>query len=106
MSGTDRNRQLRGRNHQDSQRPLRRNAMRMTSVMLCVLAAILQLSACGAAPPSPGLRLAIAGDPSAFDPLKNSDENSGVVMALTGGTLLRIDPLTDEVHPELAESWT
>jgi peptide/nickel transport system substrate-binding protein len=80
--------------------------MRRTSLALCLLAALLQLTACGVAPSSPGLRLSIAGDPSSFDPLQNSDENSGVVLALTGGTLLRIDPLTDEVHPELAQSWT
>lgn len=73
---------------------------------LSLLAAMLLLTACGVTPSSSGLRLSIAGDPPAFDPLQNSDENSGVVMALTGGTLLRIDPLTDEVHPELAESWT
>ena len=67
---------------------------------------MLQLAACGAAPSISSLRFSIAGDPSSFDPLQNSDENSGVVLALTGGTLLRIDPLTDQVHPELAESWT
>jgi peptide/nickel transport system substrate-binding protein len=71
-----------------------------------VLAGLLQLTACGVTPSNSGLRLSITGDPSSFDPLQNSDENSGVVLALTGGTLLRIDPLTDEVHPELAESWT
>ena len=80
--------------------------MRRTAVALCLLAAILQLSGCGVAPSRPGLRLSIAGDPFSFDPLQNSDENSGVVLALTGGTLLRIDPLTDQVRPELAESWT
>jgi peptide/nickel transport system substrate-binding protein len=80
--------------------------MRKTSQALCLLAVMLQLSGCSVAPSRLGLRLSIAGDPSAFDPLRNSDENSGVVLALTGGTLLRIDPLTDEVHPELAESWT
>ncbi len=77
-----------------------------TPVALCLLAALLQLTACGVAPANSGLRFSIPGDPSSFDPLQNSDENSGVVLAMTGGTLLRIDPLTDEVHPELAESWT
>lgn len=52
------------------------------------------------------LRLCIAGDPRTFDPLQESDENSGVVFYLTGGTLLRIDRVSDQVRPELAESWT
>ncbi len=53
-----------------------------------------------------GLKLCIAGDPDTFDPVQEADENSGVVLYLTGGTLLRIDPVTDVVRPELAESWT
>jgi peptide/nickel transport system substrate-binding protein len=79
--------------------------MRTTSAAL-LLAVLLQLAACGVAPSNTGLRLSISADPSTFDPLHESDENSGVVLALTGGTLLRIDSLTDEVQPELAQSWT
>jgi peptide/nickel transport system substrate-binding protein len=52
------------------------------------------------------LRLSITGDPKTFDPLQVSDENSEIVRYLTGATLLRIDRVTDEVRPELAESWT
>src|SRR5580704_6846985 len=58
------------------------------------------------ASPSGELRLAIAGDPKTFDPLQVTDENSEIVRYLTGGTLLRIDRATDQVRPELAESWT
>jgi len=67
---------------------------------------LLQLAACGVAPSNNALRLSIPGDPATFDPLRESDENSGVVLALTGGRLLHIDAITNEVQPELAESWT
>jgi peptide/nickel transport system substrate-binding protein len=80
--------------------------MKTTSVALVLLA----VAACGVSPSTSGsagaLRLCIAGDPNTFDPLQESDENSGIVFYLTGGTLLRIDRVTDEVRPELAESWT
>jgi peptide/nickel transport system substrate-binding protein len=52
------------------------------------------------------LRLSITGDPKTFDPLQVTDENSEIVRYLTGATLLRIDRVTDEVRPELAESWS
>jgi peptide/nickel transport system substrate-binding protein len=52
------------------------------------------------------LRLSIAGDPKTFDPVQVTDENSGIVRYLTGATLLRIDRVTDEIRPELAESWS
>jgi peptide/nickel transport system substrate-binding protein len=52
------------------------------------------------------LRFSITGDPKTFDPLQVTDENSEIVRYLTGATLLRIDRVTDEVRPELAESWS
>src|SRR5580693_3951646 len=52
------------------------------------------------------LRLCITGDPKTFDPLQVNDENSEIVRYLTGATLVRIDRVTDQVRPELAESWT
>jgi peptide/nickel transport system substrate-binding protein len=58
------------------------------------------------APRPAELHLAIAGDPKTFNPLQVTDENSEIVRYLTGGTLLRIDRVTDQVRPELAESWT
>ena len=51
------------------------------------------------------LRLSITGDPKTFDPLQVTEENSEIVRYLTGATLLRIDRVTDEVRPELAEAW-
>jgi peptide/nickel transport system substrate-binding protein len=80
--------------------------MKTAFVALLTGAALVWCAACRTASPASGLKLSIAGDPNTFDPIQESDENSGVVLYLTGGTLLRIDPVTDRVRPELAESWT
>jgi peptide/nickel transport system substrate-binding protein len=55
---------------------------------------------------SAGLRLSLGGDPKTFNPLQITDENSEIVRWLTGATLVRIDRVSGEVRPELAESWT
>jgi peptide/nickel transport system substrate-binding protein len=52
------------------------------------------------------LRLSLSGDPKSFDALHVSDENSEIVRYLTGGVLARINRTTDQVEPELAESWS
>ncbi|HXE64971.1 MAG TPA: ABC transporter substrate-binding protein [Bryobacteraceae bacterium] len=52
------------------------------------------------------LRLSLTGDPKTFDALQITDENSEVVRWLTGATLLRVDRVSGEVRPELAESWS
>lgn len=80
--------------------------MKTLSVALIAGVVMLGCGACRTAPSASGLRLCIGGDPHTFDPIQESDEYSGVVLYLTGGTLLRIDPVTDIVRPELAESWT
>jgi len=80
--------------------------MKTASVALLAGALLACCAACRTASSTSGLKLSIAGDPNTFDPIQESDENSGVILYLTGGTLLRIDPVTDQVRPELAESWT
>jgi peptide/nickel transport system substrate-binding protein len=82
--------------------------MNRTSTLTALLFAA---AACGKASsiptPRPAeLRLTLAGDPKTFNPLQVIDENSEIVRYLTGDTLLRIDRVTDQVRPELAESWT
>ena len=78
-------------------------AMNMKSTLTLLLFA---LATCTGASAAGELRLCLAGDPKTFDPLQSTDENSDVVRYLTGATLLRIDRVTDEVRPELAESWS
>src|ERR1035438_9512424 len=78
-------------------------AMNMKSTLTLLLFA---LATCTGASAAGELRLCLAGDPKTFDPLQITDENSEIVRYLTGATLLRIDRVTDQVRPELAESWT
>ena len=51
------------------------------------------------------LRFCLPGDPKTFDALHVSDQRSEVIRYLTGGVLVRINRTTDELQPELAESW-
>ena len=51
------------------------------------------------------LRFAIAGDPRSFDPLHIEDSNTEMVKYLTAGVLVRVNRATDQVQPELAETW-
>ena len=78
-------------------------AMNTKSTLTLLLFA---LASCSEAYATGELRLCIAGDPKTFDPLQVTDENSEIVRYLTGGTLLRIDRISDEIQPELAESWS
>jgi peptide/nickel transport system substrate-binding protein len=72
-----------------------------TLSLLLVCAAIF-----GEASPRADLRLCISDEPKTFDPLQVTDESSEIVRYLTGGTLVRVDRVTDELHAELAQSWT
>jgi peptide/nickel transport system substrate-binding protein len=51
------------------------------------------------------LRFAIAGDPRTFDPLHVEESNSETIRYLTAGVLVRVNRLTDQIQPELAERW-
>jgi len=51
------------------------------------------------------LHFCIRSDPKTFDPFRVEDENSEVVRYLTGGVLLRVNRVTQQLVPELAESW-
>ena len=44
-------------------------------------------------------------EPKTFDPLLVDDEASLSIRYLTGGGLVRINRHTQELEPELAESW-
>jgi peptide/nickel transport system substrate-binding protein len=51
------------------------------------------------------LRLCLPSEPRTFDPLKVSEQSSEIVRYLTGGVLVRVNRVTDQLQPELAESW-
>jgi len=60
-----------------------------------------------AAPRLPGeLAWTIGYDPKTFDPAKVDDQESELVRYLTAGVLLRFNRSTQQVEPQLAESWT
>ncbi|MFZ0310177.1 MAG: ABC transporter substrate-binding protein [Candidatus Sulfotelmatobacter sp.] len=51
------------------------------------------------------LRFCLRTEPKTFDPLKVEDESSAAVRYLTGGVLVRVNRQTQELEPELAQSW-
>jgi len=51
------------------------------------------------------LRLCLRTDPKTFDPLLAAEEASERVRYLTGGVLIRFNRVTQELQPELAQSW-
>jgi peptide/nickel transport system substrate-binding protein len=51
------------------------------------------------------LRFSLPADPKTFDALHVSDQPSEVIRYLTGGVLLRVNRATDQLQPELADSW-
>jgi peptide/nickel transport system substrate-binding protein len=51
------------------------------------------------------LRFCLRSDPKTFNPLLVDDEPSETVRYLTGGVLIRVNRLTQELEPDLATSW-
>jgi peptide/nickel transport system substrate-binding protein len=80
-------------------------------LLLCAAIALASLApgiaAAQAAPRQPGeLAWTIGYDPKTFDPAKVDDQESELVRYLTAGVLLRFNRLTQQVEPQLAQSWT
>jgi peptide/nickel transport system substrate-binding protein len=51
------------------------------------------------------LRFCLRADPKTFDPFLVEDEPSEAIRYLTGGVLLRVNRVTQQLGPELAASW-
>jgi peptide/nickel transport system substrate-binding protein len=51
------------------------------------------------------LRFCLRSEPKTFDPLKVEDDASESIRYLTGGVLVRMNRLTQELEPGLAQSW-
>ena len=51
------------------------------------------------------LRFCLRSEPKTFDPLLVDDDASLSIRYLTGGVLVRVNRHTQELEPELAESW-
>jgi peptide/nickel transport system substrate-binding protein len=54
---------------------------------------------------APELRFCLRNEPKTFDPALVEDEASEAIRYLTGGVLMRVNRLTQELEPELAVSW-
>lgn len=51
------------------------------------------------------LRLCLHNEPKTFDPLKVDDDAAVSIRYLTGGVLVRLNRQTQQLEPELAQSW-
>jgi peptide/nickel transport system substrate-binding protein len=69
------------------------------AALLCVLAEVAVAQGGGE------LRFCLHSEPKTFDPLKVEDEASGSIRYLTGGVLVRLNRQTQQLEPELAQSW-
>ena len=78
--------------------------MRKHFVSLALLYSLVALSTAGAQSASE-LHFCLHSEPKTFDPLKVEDEASLTVRYLTGGVLMRVNRKTQNIEPELAESW-
>lgn len=55
--------------------------------------------------PGGELRFTMRVEPKTFNPLQAADEGSELVRYLTGGVLIRLNRLSQELDPELASRW-
>jgi peptide/nickel transport system substrate-binding protein len=71
---------------------------------------LLVLWACLSAVASPArwggqLRFCLRAEPKTFDPILVADDSSETIRYLTGGVLIRVNRVTQQLQPELAVSW-
>ena len=62
-------------------------------------------SAPAAAQSNQQLRFCLHSDPKTFNPLLAEEDSSETVRYLTGGVLMRLNRLTQDLEPELATAW-
>ena len=84
-----------------------RSLLRSPLLSASLLLALAVFAPCQAVPRQPGeLAWAIHYDPKTFDPAKVDEQASELVRYLTGGVLLRLNRQTQELEPQLAESYS
>jgi peptide/nickel transport system substrate-binding protein len=69
-------------------------------LLCCALLSALAFSQSGSE-----LRFCLHSEPKTFDPLLVDDDSSLSIRYLTGGVLVRVNRHTQDIEPELAESW-
>jgi peptide/nickel transport system substrate-binding protein len=79
---------------------MRKRAAGFVLLMLVALSAIATLAQSGGE-----LRFCLRSEPKTFNPLLMADDASETIRYLSGGVLMRVNRLTQELEPELATSW-
>jgi peptide/nickel transport system substrate-binding protein len=83
--------------------PGRRSFLRL---LLCFALPLIALTSGSAFSQNGGeLRFCLHSEPKTFDPLLVDDDASVSIRYLTGGVLVRVNRHTQDLEPELAESW-
>jgi peptide/nickel transport system substrate-binding protein len=78
----------------------------MSRTLVCrILVVMALISAVAAAQSNQQLRFCLRSDPKTFNPLLAEEDSSETIRYLTGGVLMRLNRLTQELEPELATSW-
>src|ERR1700688_4959450 len=78
----------------------------LSSAILCFALLCLVLTTSSALAQSGGeLRFCLRSEPKTFDPLLVDDDSSLAIRYLTGGVLVRANGKTQDLEPDLAESW-
>ncbi len=73
---------------------------------LLVLLTLIAIGCGGVLAQSGGeLHFCLRSEPKTFNPLLAADDSSETIRYLTGGVLIRVNRLTQEVEPDLATSW-
>jgi peptide/nickel transport system substrate-binding protein len=84
-----------------------RNFLRLTFLTAGFMAFVAVHAICQSVPRQPGeLVWAIRYDPKTFDPAMVDEQASELVRYLTGGVLLRMNRQTQQLEPQLAESYS
>jgi peptide/nickel transport system substrate-binding protein len=73
--------------------------------VLPILVVLALASALATAQSNQQLRFCLHSDPKTFNPLLAEEDSSETIRYLTGGVLMRLNRLTQDLEPELATAW-
>jgi peptide/nickel transport system substrate-binding protein len=73
--------------------------------VLRIFAVLALASAFATAQSNQQLRFCLHSDPKTFNPLLAEEDSSETIRYLTGGVLMRLNRLTQDLEPELATAW-
>ena len=74
-------------------------------LVIHIFAVVAIVSTLASAQSNQQLRFCLHSDPKTFNPLLAEEDSSETVRYLTGGVLMRLNRLTQELEPELATAW-